>query len=701
MNKFHIWAFQNFPFMEETYKEIDNYHLMMDILHYLKEESKDFKYMTEKFEELEKWFNNLDVQEEIDNKLDEMVESGELQEIIADYLNSKAIFAYDNVSSMKSATNLISGSYAKTFGYYSKGDGGSSYYKIREVTNEDIVDEMNIIAMSDESLIAEIIVIDDLNIKQYGAKGDGINDDTSAVKKALESSYNVYFPHGTYNINEKINVEMNNKKIYGEQAELFYVPGGRLNNTAIGQNVYKFTGSNLIIDGLIFNANNEYIRRPHQTGTTDYNTWLSYRSNSMECLRLNNIDNIKVTNCTIKGGLFKLYYITNFILEKCKVIETPADSYYIQDGCHNGLVLKCYASKNGDDTFSTNVDDYTDAPSNITYDSCYADDIEGAMFCCYGSHDVKIIESQGDNIKRNGGFRVQKASASGHETQYSYNIIIENCIFNLDNNIGGNDTSSGRGTNSPFIENNSDKSFNSNIRINNCTFNRESGSALYYLYFLNASDIIIDKCKFKNINLRTLDFGTSRIQILNSTLELNQELYIYGSDNFKVINCNISNDCTQATTDIETGLRACISNYSSYYNVYRNNTYTVSTDGAKNYIKIASNFSPNGNQLFISDNANLKNYHTNYNYNYVFDIPNIVVTETVTPSGTSRSYVTINYNLDYEPKAVIPVGITPSANADASLNNLMVQSFGKTSAIVRYSANVANLEYKIKLIIVM
>lgn len=38
------------------------------------------------------YFNNLDVQEEINNKLDEMTESGVLQEIITSYLNSKAFF---------------------------------------------------------------------------------------------------------------------------------------------------------------------------------------------------------------------------------------------------------------------------------------------------------------------------------------------------------------------------------------------------------------------------------------------------------------------------------------------------------------------------------------------------------------------------------------------------------------------------------
>ena len=205
MNKFHAWAFQNFPFMESTFKEIDNYHLMMDILHYLKEQLKDYQELVKEVEELEQWFNNLDVQEEINNKLEEMVESGELQEIISQYLNSTAIFAFDNVANMKSATNLINGSYAKTLGYYSKNDGGSSTYKIRTITNEDVVDEMTIIAMNDETLVAELIYGNKINIKQLGAKPEVGYDNTLYFEKALTLSANeIYIPNGIYEVGQLV-----------------------------------------------------------------------------------------------------------------------------------------------------------------------------------------------------------------------------------------------------------------------------------------------------------------------------------------------------------------------------------------------------------------------------------------------------------------------------------------------------------------
>ena len=85
---------------------------------------------------VENYFTNLDVQQEINNKLDAMVEDGTLPEIVASYLNSKAIFGFDNVESMKNATNLINGSYAKTLGYYKINDGGAATYKITNTVSE-------------------------------------------------------------------------------------------------------------------------------------------------------------------------------------------------------------------------------------------------------------------------------------------------------------------------------------------------------------------------------------------------------------------------------------------------------------------------------------------------------------------------------------------------------------------------------------
>ena len=166
------------------------------------------------------YFDNLDVQEEINNKLDEMALSGELEEIMADYLNSKAVFGFDTVADMKAATNLIDGSYARTYGYNTINDGGNAFYKIREITNEDVVDEQFIISLNDESLIAELNIIDNkVNILSLGAKNDGSTDTSSIIQNALSKIKTIYFPRGNYKVDDTIELS-NSCNLIGENMSL-------------------------------------------------------------------------------------------------------------------------------------------------------------------------------------------------------------------------------------------------------------------------------------------------------------------------------------------------------------------------------------------------------------------------------------------------------------------------------------------------
>ena len=62
---------------------------------------------------VENYFDDLDIQNEINIKLDEMAQSGELQEIISQYLELKTILVYNNIRSNKmQAFSLI---YAEIF----------------------------------------------------------------------------------------------------------------------------------------------------------------------------------------------------------------------------------------------------------------------------------------------------------------------------------------------------------------------------------------------------------------------------------------------------------------------------------------------------------------------------------------------------------------------------------------------------------
>lgn len=133
---------------------------------------------------VDNYFNNLDVQDEINKKLDEMAQNGTLQEIITQYINSTALWCFDNVEQMKQETNLINGSYTKTNGYYSINDGGQAFYKIRELLENEIIDNGSIIELNN-GLVAEIIFDKIVNVNQFGAYGDNIHNDTIAIENAI------------------------------------------------------------------------------------------------------------------------------------------------------------------------------------------------------------------------------------------------------------------------------------------------------------------------------------------------------------------------------------------------------------------------------------------------------------------------------------------------------------------------------------
>lgn len=158
------------------------------------------------------YFDNLDVQDEIDNKLEEMAESGQLTDIIAQYLGLAGLLTFNTVADMKQAQNLVNGSTAMTLGFHSYNDGGGARYKVRTITNDDVVDEMTIIALYDQSLIAELLEIDFnkyIDLRWLGADSTGTEDSSQYLLKALELSNQNYVTPikiiGHYYLEESIN----------------------------------------------------------------------------------------------------------------------------------------------------------------------------------------------------------------------------------------------------------------------------------------------------------------------------------------------------------------------------------------------------------------------------------------------------------------------------------------------------------------
>lgn len=79
---------------------------------------------------VDNYFTNLDVQEEINNKLDEMVESGELQEIINQFLELNTPLIIENKENLLNNSSLKNGSHIILNGLYTKNDLNNNLYEI-------------------------------------------------------------------------------------------------------------------------------------------------------------------------------------------------------------------------------------------------------------------------------------------------------------------------------------------------------------------------------------------------------------------------------------------------------------------------------------------------------------------------------------------------------------------------------------------
>ena len=168
---------QNFPFIEESIDGLTQYDLLCKIVEKLNDVITQTNTQTENIEKLEEafttlknyvdnYFNNLDIQTEINNKLDEMATSGELEAIIASYLNTQAVRGFSTLNDLKNATGLITGAICQTSGKTTYKDGFGSLYRIRNITNEDVIDNDKLVAItSDVSLVAEKITNNVRNTK--------------------------------------------------------------------------------------------------------------------------------------------------------------------------------------------------------------------------------------------------------------------------------------------------------------------------------------------------------------------------------------------------------------------------------------------------------------------------------------------------------------------------------------------------------
>ena len=293
------------------------------------------------------YFDNLDVQEEINNKLDEMVENGTLQEIISTYLDANAIFVFNTVSDLINNDNLLSGTFARTLGYYEINDGGGALYKIRNITENDL-NNILVIPIS-ETLVAELIILNDtVSINQLGAKSDNLTNARNYLENAFSYASNVliYNNDTPYLFDYFILPENKSVKGIGK-------PQINLNRSS-NQSLSK-CNSNSSIENIYFNCLNED---------------LSFNRFSLE-----NVNNVVLKECKFEGFRHDserpnawgnlLSNCNNIQIINCEYENNSQSDIAIVENSSNILIENCTGSQ-----FNINLEPTNNNITNLTIRSC-------------------------------------------------------------------------------------------------------------------------------------------------------------------------------------------------------------------------------------------------------------------------------------------------------------------------------------------
>lgn len=225
------------------------------------------------------------------------------------YANNN-VLVFNSVAEMKASNKVKVGYTVKTLGYYEQNDGGGADYVIVDDIGEDEIDEASLITLQKE-LYAKLLVQDYVNVKQFGAKGDGETDDTEAIQKSfdLASKYGtkLIFPKAVYSVSKVIynatvetgnpaNIEFNfatlkakteNDFMFEINSENFdgtnkQFRGGRINNLKVDCNNLSSLGvlvtkaTNYTIDTLnIINVKDTGYKHVSGSGVTLQNAYAS------------------------------------------------------------------------------------------------------------------------------------------------------------------------------------------------------------------------------------------------------------------------------------------------------------------------------------------------------------------------------------------------------------------------------------------
>lgn len=341
------------------------------------------KLFTELQDYVNEYFDNLDVQEEIDNKLDEMADQGILADIITQYVQLQGQLTYNTVQEMKEAENIADGCFLKTYGFYNYNDGGGALYKARQITNEDDVDEASIIALNDISLVAELIE-KNINPIMFGCYGDNTHDDTIKLQNCINYCINknlkltspkdkIYKISDTIEITSPIFIDFNFATLKAYQSDI------ALEVNYSSPNELNYYIKNMIIDCNSTCDKGLYVpncRRTIFEGIKVYN----FNLIGMHFGDNGTVGGSRINQCYIDNGNNLIPGTTALLINTSDLFVDSLDWVNVPGGIHKldgggGIYSNCHGfiANNMSELYPNSFFFKCSASCNIILDNCYPD----------------------------------------------------------------------------------------------------------------------------------------------------------------------------------------------------------------------------------------------------------------------------------------------------------------------------------------
>ena len=422
-----------------------------------------------------------------------------------DELVGDAVKYYDTISNMKSDTTLKAGMYVKTKGYYSVNDGGNAEYYITDTESLTLYQEV-----LENELYATFIINENVNLKQYGAYGDGTHDDTTAFNNAI-SNTSVIIPEGIFLIDFSATL-LQEKSIKGIGSKSII----KQKNSNVP---FIKVGKNCIIENFNIITNNTEETAVFILG--NYN-------NTFDKFSEHYINNINITGDDYSIGFYFNLLVNGSVggrIENCTVLN-----------CKGGLLFKITTNSTPSRGWLT-----VQSISNVRIKAPLVYGLKTDIDRTYGNPqftNCKFSEIMVDveNNGQNGcvGFILSDGG-----------IVLDNCyVFN--------DNSSGTSYSVDYGTISSNKTWSNNNTINNCTFEgmvlNEDNKYLYHInntkYYIRPNSSSDATTVVENSNIRPL-FDKSLEEIYNdSGINSGNATITFGNDQIgrymKVIPTNVS-----------------------------------------------------------------------------------------------------------------------------------------------------------------